>query len=119
MVRVLISAMDPGQTGKESCCTNFSSLLIFSQWKFQPLHNQESCKSSTKKLDIILILCEFRRVAKKFDIRLNTLNDANIDILFSKQKETRAVHMNIAQVYNYSYEVKETENAISREVSLI
>ena len=37
------------------------------------------------------------RVAKKFDIRLNTLNDATIDILFSKQKETRAIHMNISQ----------------------
>ena len=33
----------------------------------------------------------FRRIAKKFDIRLNTLNDATIDILFSKQKETRAI----------------------------
>ena len=36
------------------------------------------------------------RVAKKFDIKLNTSNDATIDILFSKQKETRAIHMNIS-----------------------
>ena len=38
-----------------------------------------------------------RRVAKKFDIRLNTLEAATLDILFSKQKETRAIHMNISQ----------------------
>ena len=37
------------------------------------------------------------RVAKKFDIRLNTLNDATFDVLFSKQKDTRAIHMNISQ----------------------
>ena len=44
-----------------------------------------------------MITFVFRRVAKKFDIRLNTSNDATIDILFSKQKETRAIHMNISQ----------------------
>jgi hypothetical protein len=37
-----------------------------------------------------------RRLAKKFDIKFNTQADSTIDILFSKQKETRAIHMNIA-----------------------
>jgi hypothetical protein len=42
-----------------------------------------------------------KRQAKKFDIRLSTLTEATMDILFSKDKETSAVHMNIAQVkYN-------------------
>ena len=37
-----------------------------------------------------------RRTAKRFDIKFNTQADSTIDILFSKQKETRAVHMNIS-----------------------
>ena len=39
-----------------------------------------------------------KRAAKRFDIRLSTLHEATIDILFSKDKETKAIHMNIAQV---------------------
>ena len=37
-----------------------------------------------------------RRLAKRFDIKFNTLADSTIDILFSKQKETRAIHINIS-----------------------
>ena len=37
---------------------------------------------------------EVRR-AKQFDIRLTILNEATIDILFSKEKETSAVHMTV------------------------
>lgn len=36
-----------------------------------------------------------RRQMQAFDIRLSTLNEATIDILFSKNKETNAVHVNI------------------------
>ncbi|GLG98167.1 Uncharacterized protein GBIM_04767, partial [Gryllus bimaculatus] len=36
-----------------------------------------------------------KRQAQSFDIRLSTLNEATIDILFSKNKETNAVHINI------------------------
>lgn len=36
-----------------------------------------------------------RRQMQSFDIRLSTLNEATIDILFSKNKETNAVHVNI------------------------
>lgn len=36
-----------------------------------------------------------RRQVQSFDIRLSTQNDATIDILFSKNKETNAVHINI------------------------
>uniref|UniRef100_T1J6C2 Bridge-like lipid transfer protein family member 1 C-terminal domain-containing protein n=1 Tax=Strigamia maritima TaxID=126957 RepID=T1J6C2_STRMM len=35
------------------------------------------------------------RQATAFDIRLSTLADATIDILFSKNKETNAIHMNV------------------------
>lgn len=36
-----------------------------------------------------------RRMTQSFDIRLSTLNEATIDILFTKNKETNAVHINI------------------------
>ncbi|CAH0602822.1 unnamed protein product [Chrysodeixis includens] len=36
-----------------------------------------------------------RRQTQSFDIRLSTLNEATIDILFTKNKETNAVHINI------------------------
>ncbi|XP_041971055.1 transmembrane protein KIAA1109 homolog isoform X2 [Aricia agestis] len=36
-----------------------------------------------------------RRQMQSFDIRLSTLNEATIDILFTKNKETNAVHINI------------------------
>ncbi|XP_039287951.1 LOW QUALITY PROTEIN: transmembrane protein KIAA1109 [Nilaparvata lugens] len=36
-----------------------------------------------------------KRQVQSFDIRLSTQNDATIDILFSKNKETNAVHINI------------------------
>lgn len=36
-----------------------------------------------------------RRQTQSFDIRLSTLNEATIDILFTKNKETNAVHVNI------------------------
>ncbi|XP_052121267.1 transmembrane protein KIAA1109 isoform X3 [Frankliniella occidentalis] len=36
-----------------------------------------------------------KRQVQSFDIRLSTLNEATIDILFSKNKETNAVHINI------------------------
>ncbi|KAK6639579.1 hypothetical protein RUM43_007852 [Polyplax serrata] len=36
-----------------------------------------------------------RRQVQSFDIRLSTQNDATIDVLFSKNKETNAVHINI------------------------
>ncbi|CAH1406051.1 unnamed protein product [Nezara viridula] len=36
-----------------------------------------------------------KRQVQSFDIRLSTLYDATIDILFSKNKETNAVHVNI------------------------
>lgn len=32
---------------------------------------------------------------QSFDIRLMTLSEATVDILFSKEKETNAVHVNI------------------------
>ncbi|XP_065331514.1 bridge-like lipid transfer protein family member 1 isoform X1 [Cloeon dipterum] len=38
-----------------------------------------------------------KRVVQSFDIRLNTLNESTMDILFSKNKETNAVHINIGQ----------------------
>nr|XP_042899305.1 transmembrane protein KIAA1109 isoform X2 [Parasteatoda tepidariorum] len=38
-----------------------------------------------------------KRFCESFDIRLNTLAEATIDILFSKEKETNAVHMNVGQ----------------------
>ncbi|XP_034234984.1 transmembrane protein KIAA1109 isoform X3 [Thrips palmi] len=36
-----------------------------------------------------------KRQVQSFDIRLSTLNEATIDILFSKNKETNAIHINI------------------------
>ncbi|XP_046402633.1 transmembrane protein KIAA1109 isoform X3 [Ischnura elegans] len=36
-----------------------------------------------------------KRLVQSFDIRLSTLNEATIDILFSKNKETNAVHVNV------------------------
>ncbi|XP_049857041.1 transmembrane protein KIAA1109 homolog isoform X4 [Schistocerca gregaria] len=36
-----------------------------------------------------------KRRAQSFDIRLSTLNEATVDILFSKNKETNAVHINV------------------------
>ncbi|XP_031778304.1 transmembrane protein KIAA1109 isoform X8 [Nasonia vitripennis] len=36
-----------------------------------------------------------KRQVQSFDVRLSTLNEATIDILFSKNKETNAVHVNI------------------------
>lgn len=36
-----------------------------------------------------------RRQMQSFDIRLSTLNEATIDILFTKNKETNAVHVNV------------------------
>ncbi|KAL4710254.1 hypothetical protein ACJJTC_003534 [Scirpophaga incertulas] len=36
-----------------------------------------------------------RRQMQSFDIRLSTLNEATIDILFTKNKETNAVHINV------------------------
>ncbi|XP_076663218.1 transmembrane protein KIAA1109 homolog tweek isoform X12 [Andrena cerasifolii] len=36
-----------------------------------------------------------KRQVQSFDIRLSTLNEATIDILFSKNKETNAVHINV------------------------
>ncbi|PSN42917.1 hypothetical protein C0J52_12026 [Blattella germanica] len=36
-----------------------------------------------------------KRSATSFDIRLSTLNEATVDILFSKNKETNAVHINV------------------------
>ncbi|KAF7987765.1 hypothetical protein HCN44_003628 [Aphidius gifuensis] len=36
-----------------------------------------------------------KRQVQSFDIRLSTLNEATIDILFSKNRETNAVHVNI------------------------
>lgn len=36
-----------------------------------------------------------QRLCESFDIRLSTLAEATIDILFSKEKETNAVHMNV------------------------
>ncbi|CAM1304937.1 KIAA1109 (predicted) [Pycnogonum litorale] len=36
-----------------------------------------------------------KRVVQSFDIRLSTLSDATIDILFSKEKMTNAIHINI------------------------
>ncbi|XP_069702783.1 bridge-like lipid transfer protein family member 1 isoform X3 [Periplaneta americana] len=36
-----------------------------------------------------------KRSATSFDIRLSTLNEATVDILFSKNKETNAVHVNV------------------------
>ena len=36
-----------------------------------------------------------KRLAQSFDIRLSTLNESTVDILFSKNKETNAVHINI------------------------
>ncbi|GBL75453.1 Uncharacterized protein KIAA1109 [Araneus ventricosus] len=38
-----------------------------------------------------------RRFCESFDIRLSTLAEATIDILFSKEKETNAIHMNVGQ----------------------
>lgn len=38
-----------------------------------------------------------RREAKKFDIRFSTLQEATLDLLFSKDKETKAIYMNISQ----------------------
>ncbi|KFM73890.1 hypothetical protein X975_01874, partial [Stegodyphus mimosarum] len=38
-----------------------------------------------------------KRLCESFDIRLSTLAEATIDILFSKEKETNAVHMNVGQ----------------------
>ncbi|XP_054723573.1 bridge-like lipid transfer protein family member 1, partial [Uloborus diversus] len=38
-----------------------------------------------------------KRQCESFDIRLSTLSEATIDVLFSKEKETNAVHMNIGQ----------------------
>ncbi|GFU08724.1 transmembrane protein KIAA1109 [Trichonephila clavipes] len=38
-----------------------------------------------------------KRFCESFDIRLSTLAEATIDILFSKEKETNAVHMNVGQ----------------------
>ncbi|GIY39873.1 transmembrane protein KIAA1109 [Caerostris extrusa] len=38
-----------------------------------------------------------KRYCESFDIRLSTLSEATIDILFSKEKETNAVHMNVGQ----------------------
>ncbi|XP_012263790.2 transmembrane protein KIAA1109 homolog isoform X5 [Athalia rosae] len=37
-----------------------------------------------------------KRQVQSFDIRLSTLNEATIDILFSKNKETNAIHINVA-----------------------
>ncbi|XP_012270662.1 uncharacterized protein KIAA1109 isoform X2 [Orussus abietinus] len=36
-----------------------------------------------------------KRQVQSFDIRLSTLNEATIDILFSKNKETNAIHVNV------------------------
>ncbi|KAK0176217.1 hypothetical protein PV328_000373 [Microctonus aethiopoides] len=36
-----------------------------------------------------------KRQVQSFDIRLSTLNEATIDILFSKNRETNAVHVNV------------------------
>nr|XP_012134687.1 PREDICTED: uncharacterized protein KIAA1109 isoform X12 [Megachile rotundata] len=36
-----------------------------------------------------------KRQVQSFDIRLSTLNEATIDILFSKNRETNAVHINV------------------------
>ncbi|XP_063234537.1 bridge-like lipid transfer protein family member 1 isoform X2 [Bacillus rossius redtenbacheri] len=36
-----------------------------------------------------------KRRAQSFDIRLSTLNEATVDLLFSKNKETNAVHINV------------------------
>lgn len=36
-----------------------------------------------------------KRLMHTFDIRLSTLNEATIDLLFSKDKETNAVHVNV------------------------
>ncbi|XP_046668210.1 transmembrane protein KIAA1109 homolog isoform X3 [Homalodisca vitripennis] len=36
-----------------------------------------------------------KRMVQSFDIRLSTLHEATIDILFSKNKETNAVHVNV------------------------
>jgi hypothetical protein len=36
-----------------------------------------------------------RRIVHTFDVKWSTLTDATIDILFSKEKETNAVHINI------------------------
>lgn len=38
-----------------------------------------------------------KRVVQSFDIRLSTLHESTMDILFSKNKETNAVHINIGQ----------------------
>ncbi|XP_059485480.1 bridge-like lipid transfer protein family member 1 isoform X2 [Neocloeon triangulifer] len=38
-----------------------------------------------------------KRVVQSFDIRLSTLHESTIDILFSKNRETNAVHINIGQ----------------------
>ncbi|XP_046477858.1 bridge-like lipid transfer protein family member 1 isoform X1 [Neodiprion pinetum] len=36
-----------------------------------------------------------KRQVQSFDIRLSTLNEATVDILFSKNKETNAIHINV------------------------
>ncbi|XP_011494762.1 PREDICTED: uncharacterized protein KIAA1109 [Ceratosolen solmsi marchali] len=36
-----------------------------------------------------------KRQVQSFDVRLSTLNEATIDVLFSKNKETNAVHVNV------------------------
>lgn len=36
-----------------------------------------------------------KRQVQSFDIRLSTLNEATVDILFSKNRETNAVHVNV------------------------
>ncbi|KAJ8666820.1 hypothetical protein QAD02_008482 [Eretmocerus hayati] len=38
-----------------------------------------------------------KRQVQSFDVRLSTLSEATIDVLFSKNKETNAVHVNVGQ----------------------
>ncbi|KAI5719668.1 hypothetical protein M8J76_013196 [Diaphorina citri] len=38
-----------------------------------------------------------RRSVQSFDVRLSTLHESTIDLLFSKNKETNAVHVNVGQ----------------------
>lgn len=69
-----------------------------------------------------------QRQIQSFDIRLSTLNDATIDILFSKDQETNAVHMNIGPgsylevtipwvVYSDGYTTKITGQLLHMEAS--